>query len=135
MKNLPAVSPSCINWDKEDDVTWLYGPKFEEDGFGISCDASVPGDAPVPDDASITSDPGCGSRNGSIFSQSSDDSLRSIASESDISLACGYSRKGLLKTESKPKSKKTVKFNYIISSREIVSGIPFDYGYMDKFYL
>ncbi|KAI5961003.1 uncharacterized protein KGF55_004270 [Candida pseudojiufengensis] len=35
-KNLKVLNPLIINWDKNSDITWLYGPKIENEYSNIS---------------------------------------------------------------------------------------------------
>lgn len=125
MKQLPEVSPSCINWNKDEDITWLYGPKFDSDNFN-------PGTDNLSSSAceSADSHAKCDSRNSSVSSLSSTSSLRTM--ESDISMDYDCPQDPRVKTASKTKPFKKVKFNYIITSREIINGMSIDYGFLDE---
>lgn len=126
MRQLPEISPSCINWNKDEDITWLYGPKFDDDEFKIG-----PGN--LSDDAcdmtftkcDITK---CDSRHSSVTSLSSTSSLRTITSDVSVD----FDRPFFEKSAPKSKPFKKVKFNYIINSREIINGMSIDYGFLDE---
>lgn len=123
MRQLPEVSPSCINWKKDEDITWLYGPKFDTDNFKI-CSANL--SLGACDSASAK----CDSRHSSVTSLSSTSSLRTM--DSDISMDFDRPQDPRNKTASKPKPFKKVKFSYIINSREIINGMSIDYGFLDE---
>ncbi|CUM47894.1 unnamed protein product [Debaryomyces fabryi] len=122
MKRLPEVSPSCINWKKDEDITWLYGPKFDTDDCICSVDLSA--------GACDSTGAKCDSRNSSVTSLSSTSSLRTM--DSDISVDFDRPLEPRNKPASKSKPFKKVKFNYIINSREIINGRSIDYGFLDE---
>ena len=133
--NLGEALPSIINWNKNQDVTWLYGPKYNrscafDDSrltkmnlLKLSCDEW----ADFSDEISLVS---------STRLMSFDD--RSLVELCDDDEEMEYTDLKLaLKSERRPfkrqdkQKKKRVTFNYIINSREFMNGHSIDYHFLD----
>lgn len=127
---LNEISPAHINWNKTQDITWLYGPKYtepsplEEDMPRLTSDNlhkmsynDVP-DMELDDVSSV----------GLASTMSFDDvSLIDTVEEEEFEL---YGLKLALRRTPSTK-KKLVKFSFIVNSREFVNGILFDYDFLD----
>lgn len=128
LHQLREVSPACINWNKTQDITWLYGPKYTEpnqgDNLRLTSDnlhkitySDVP-DMELDDVSSV----------GLASSMSFDDtSLINTVEEEEYEM---YGLKLALRRTPSSK-KKLVNFSYIVNSREFVNGILFDYDFLD----
>lgn len=136
LHQLGEISPAYINWNKTQDITWLYGPKY-----------TVPSaddiDIPAP---RLTTDNLLKMAAHDIpeaeFDEVSSVELASTMSFDDASLVESdeedndfemYGLKLALKTTTRTPRKKSklVKFSYIVNSREFVNGILFDYNFLD----
>ncbi|KAG7191832.1 uncharacterized protein KQ657_002800 [Scheffersomyces spartinae] len=138
--HLKCLHPYEINWFKEYDITWLYGPKFthpyyESDFFTSSSHPKNTNDnnytttvrpINIPKRESVSSESSVFSYLSSCSSSSSLDCYRkpNLKKESNSPFAaqCGDT----------PRKKKKVSFNYIINSREIINGISVDYDFLDE---
>ncbi|OBA21999.1 hypothetical protein METBIDRAFT_77519 [Metschnikowia bicuspidata var. bicuspidata NRRL YB-4993] len=137
--NLSEALPATINWSKSLDITWLFGPKYGVD--------SPLADVPLTSSnlSKLTRDDILECAADEVSSMSSthlmsfDDRslmelLEDIGEEYD---ECCSGLKLVLKLECRrfvrqeKNTKKRVKFNYIINSREIMNGISFDYHFLD----
>ncbi|GMM53428.1 hypothetical protein DAKH74_000440 [Maudiozyma humilis] len=107
------LDPLAINWNKETDVTVLYGPALSKN---IETAAKKTPVAPATDADSIHSDPGATLDYEDTYSSSIDSQTSSI-----------FDSPSILKTttsnteESAPTPKKSLKFNYIVARRDIDS--------------
>lgn len=128
LRQLGEISPACINWNKTQDITWLYGPKYtepkEEDTLRLtSQNLHNMADCDVPemdlDDISSLGLSSCMSFD--------DTSLIITVEEEDYEM---YGLKLALRRTPSSK-KKLVNFSYIVNSREYVNGILFDYDFLD----
>ncbi|CAH2352602.1 hypothetical protein CLIB1423_07S03290 [[Candida] railenensis] len=157
IKQLPVIPASQINWYKDQDITWLYGPKFSEhsdfelpsplidhrlttENLARTEAINIPGQcdvkSEVDDYLSSSVDSGetdfsLGSR-GSITSLDESDAEGQGQKEKSSNNINNYS--GSLRSAlkmSQGKTGKKVKFNYIVSSREYVNGMSFDYDFLD----
>lgn len=141
LHNLGEISPSEINWNKEMDITWLYGPKYTYEG---------------PFDNRLTSD-NLSKLNDCLDAQSLNEDVFSVGLapsmtfdeyplESDEDVAeydnvklkpalklRAYSRLGLEKACNH--EKKLVQFSYIVKSREFLNDLLFDYRFLDTRHL
>ncbi|CAK7900990.1 hypothetical protein CAAN1_11S00826 [[Candida] anglica] len=145
IKQLPEISPDNINWYKDQDITWLYGPKFVD---GSTFEVTHPSKPLLTKENLARSEaidivsPTISTREHQVSEYSlsssieSDYSLEDNASTSslesdshDIDHHIHGSLKPALKS-SRSKSKR-VKFNHIVNSREIVNGMSFDYDFLD----
>lgn len=123
IRNLPSVDPLLINWHKEEDITWLYGPNYSFDQ--ISNDEI--------DDDEYSSDESNLSLDDEPYSSLDDDLPSSLKILPKHTIPPKITSKKLSKLPKLPnKREKKVRFNYIISSREIINGIHFDYDFLDK---
>lgn len=142
-KLLPEISPAAINWNKYQDVTWLYGPKYT-----TSCPYETDNDAEgqrltqsnlhkwdTADD--MDSDDLASLRLTSSMTFECD-SIPSDHTDSDDEEELSYAHlKPVLKQRSHPFApassprKKLVKFSYVINSREYANGLLFDYYFLD----
>lgn len=113
LNNLPEINPKLINWYKDHDINWCYGPKYTDDDLIRKQDELDV--LSIEDEMeSLVSD--CESEVDSLglhFDQSDSDSIIDYINDEAI-----Y----------KPKR---VKFNFIINSREIINGISIDYDFLD----
>lgn len=135
---LTEISPWQINWNKNQDITWLYGPKYTcEDPFERSrltkqnlskmeCNGTSTLDV---DEVSLMTLASLMSFD-DLLSMDSDDVERDDEEEDDIAHA---QLKPVLRKHQKHDSagKKSVKFNYLVSSREFVNGLLIDYDFLD----
>lgn len=136
--HLAELPPSAINWNKDQDITWLYGPKYLAITYQRDDERPL---LVMPEDALASDAEG-------VPELEADDNS-SVISESSARL-CGadavnggyYHLKPALKETGHPfksdkylsaekKRRKSVKFNYIVNSREIVNGYKFDYDILD----
>lgn len=138
LQGLDEVSPSAINWNKSQDITWLYGPKFSGE---CQFDQVSPGltsrnlakaayeDVPDLDLDVISIELEAGSLNidDVLLVESQDDD----ADDFKLKLALKPRNIRILAGTKKTKKRKLVKFSYIVNSREFVNGILFDYNFLD----
>lgn len=125
------MSPASINWNKTQDITWLYGPKFEPYDFWPDQTPSLTTDNLQKMEANNhDSDIDDVSSMGLVSSMSFDDvSLINTDGETeDYEL---YELKLALRRSHMYGHKKLVKFSYIVNSREFINGILFDYDFLD----
>ena len=153
MHQLPVISPSCINWYKDQDVTWLYGPKFSDNrSFAVGSGPSRAegenkhsrgGVNPIDIATHKFANETLGSQGEEYLSSSpescmSDFGFGTSPSSSTIASDGGdyasgndcYSLKPAFKLMCNSSSKK-VKFNYVVNSREFVNGLSVDYLFLD----
>ncbi|CUM64767.1 uncharacterized protein PRCAT00002378001 [Priceomyces carsonii] len=141
--NLSEISPAHINWCKDQDITWLYGPKYEgSEDFEIETNKERSEVVSKREGISIPK-LSCSSGNEDIenftLSSSIDSGRSSITYEVSTSSSTGTVENFLfhsgvrsaLKKSSSMKKNKSVKFNYIINSREIINSMHFDYHFLD----
>lgn len=134
LRGLGEVSPASINWNKNQDITWLYGPKFTE-----PCFSDFPADPLTTDnlhkmnhaealDMELDEVSSVG-----LASTMSFDDASLVDSDEDPEDYEMYGLKLALKTSlpAGKRASKLVKFNYIVNSREFVNGILFDYNFLD----
>jgi hypothetical protein len=148
---LSVILPSRINWRKEEDITALYGPKFGETEIECRPVASAGIDIPRSaataaaahaareDDEYLSS---LVESSGTGFLMGSRDSLTSVESAYSFSArakrargpaAPGYHSGSLkLALRTAPRVRKSVRFNYVVNSREYVNGMSFDYDFFDR---
>lgn len=138
--SLGEVSPAHINWNKSQDVTWLYGPKYlEQNPF----DDSRSGQRLTTANLSKINDDVPDMELDDMLSLTSASSM-SFDEQNSISLAEqeafdieSYTLKSALKRRRSPfareqkSTRKLVKFNYIVNSREIIDGYRVDYDFFD----
>lgn len=143
---LDEVAPAEINWDKSHDITWLYGPKYilevePEPQASLTPHLSKL-DFSMDSDAELVSSVQLGA---SLMNFDDESLVASSVSEQDNvddddDDECHFGLKPALKrrpSEFAPVvpagsgTKKAVKFNYIVNSREFVNGILFDYDFLD----
>lgn len=153
---LKEIDPTIINWYKDYDINWCYGPKYNSNNLLQELD----------DEESITDDKLCMIEsdeleqtvddefvedvdadnvnnnnlthtisNLSTDSECDSDSVLSDNSSNSSINSTSYSNSKIdnsklnLNLNSKPKS---VKFNFVINSREIINGISIDYDFLDN---
>lgn len=123
---LDEVAPSEINWDKSHDITWLYGPKYEDEVSQEVEESLTPHlkklDFTCDSDAELVSSCQLGR---SLMNFDEVSSVESDEEEASLKLAMRRDLRG------PAGSGKKVKFNYIVSSREFVNGVVFDYDFLD----
>ncbi|RLV90248.1 hypothetical protein JA1_004695 [Spathaspora sp. JA1] len=146
-QNLPEINPFMINWDKNSDVTWLFGPKIESEEEQVEQKHIKP--------QQTNSLYSCEENNLSVSSFVSDTSVESCYSDEEIlrknstvSTSSSYydeeeekdynwNLKSILKKSSSESlletvnQKKKVSFNYIVNTREIINGMSVDYDFLD----
>lgn len=184
MRSLKELDPIAINWYKDQDITWLYGPKFTGPSkFDISAPtdrltasnlSKIPA-VHVQPPASYQSDDTMVSEKNVLFSclldsavslmsldesdsltdttvaSEEEDVLLSVSDYDDVYMsptlksalkekktaqlkpAATYPmhKKYARSNRNRRRSSKSVKFNYIINSREIINGMSFDYDFLD----
>ncbi|QRG37691.1 hypothetical protein FDK38_002070 [Candidozyma auris] len=120
---LGEVAPSEINWDKCHDITWLYGPKYIVEGeFSIK---------EATDNESVSSvQSGASSM---TFESEDEESEQEEESDEEEDEQVFELRSALRSAHahSPPRPRRSVKFNYIVNSREFVNGMSFDYDFLD----
>ncbi|CAH6719503.1 hypothetical protein CLIB1444_02S10066 [[Candida] jaroonii] len=128
LHNLDEISPTVINWYKDHDINWCYGPKFVDDDL-----------ITLPVEEEVIEEP-LQDIQQSILDISDDSDYESELSDydSEVNLHTTFSAssvesmdKSLIKNVL-PLKKKRVKFNFIINSREIINGISIDYDFLDN---
>lgn len=144
-KNLSEILPATINWNKYQDVTWLYGPKYTN-----VCPYEAPSHKNSIEltqsnlqkwdcaDVDMDSDDSVSLRLSSLMSFASDSIPSEADDDSDDEDFSEYSHiKPVLKQKSNPFAptpkprRKLVKFSYVINSREYANGLLFDYYFLD----
>ncbi|GEQ69842.1 hypothetical protein JCM33374_g3517 [Metschnikowia sp. JCM 33374] len=145
---LGECSPLLINWNKTQDVTWLYGPKysrkcpFEAEDVQLThanlSRLAHPSHVPEWED-DVSSVSSSSTRSMSFDDGSSVESVDLVEEYQDneeddenyvdLKSALKSHRHPFLKE--KPSRKKSVKFNYIVNSREFMNGLSFDYHFLD----
>lgn len=151
--NLAEVNPLTINWDKNSDITWLFGPEIE-----LSEEKTTNELQQQQQEQSQSIDLYDNSDNISISSFESFSSLDSddfpsssrrrsttstnssvVLDEEDEDIIMKDSHHDLTKPILKKKTsihnknkKKKVSFNYIVNTREIINGMSVDYDFLDK---
>lgn len=129
---LDEVDPAEINWDKSHDITWLYGPKYTIEETTPSVELPS-----TPDLAKCTESYGDSDIElvSSVLLEASlmtFDDVSLVASESDDEEEECWLKPALKKRSGlSAGSGKKVKFNYIVSSREFVNGMAFDYDFLE----
>lgn len=118
LHHLSEINPFEINWDKQLDITWLYGPEMP--------------DTTTEQQTSVQ--------------QTSVPRILSYLSLPELELDCGLVlllallwasadddgwRKLLLKRPDAPQQRKRVLFDYKVTQREIINGYTFDYQVLD----
>lgn len=134
--NLPEISPAHINWNKSQDVTWLYGPKYTNvDPFSAA--ASTPASQPLSTRSSSNCCSPCDYDLDAVLVLSETPLLASsmsFDSVSDLS-SDDYETgpKSVLKTtRSLQKQTKRVLFSCVVNLREYCQGFLFDYDFLDS---
>ncbi|EGW31436.1 uncharacterized protein SPAPADRAFT_61999 [Spathaspora passalidarum NRRL Y-27907] len=144
-QKLPEINPFMINWDKNSDVTWLFGPKIESDDEEkqehgqeqnitlYSCEDNMS----VSSFMSDTSVESCYSDE-EILRKNSTVSTSSSYYDEEEDKDYNWNLKPILKKTSSESlldnnvnQKKKVSFNYIVNTREIINGISVDYDFLD----
>jgi hypothetical protein len=158
---LKEINPFVINWDKNSDITWLFGPKFDQEPETPVQSNTEQQQQQQPDDI-LEDEPFMSGSYTDVSTYSSDDDVFDCSSDTSSvsSLDSGYFADYCPSTVIKPKIKRTipttsyddfyqlksilkssdgskkrskkVMFNYKINSREIISGMSFDYDYLDE---
>ncbi|KAK6462293.1 hypothetical protein DFJ63DRAFT_152684 [Scheffersomyces coipomensis] len=150
-KNLFQVDefkPYLINWDKNSDITWLFGPKvvIPEEQEEEQPQEETTSTIAYPTFNFEESEEVC-----SLLSDDEDEEEED--SQSEVSSVLSFERKNSLSSASSyfeeeddedyeynlkssikktcSKSTKKVSFNYIVNTREIINGISFDYDFLD----
>ncbi|CAK9439130.1 uncharacterized protein LODBEIA_P33540 [Lodderomyces beijingensis] len=179
--DLPELNPLTINWDKNSDITWLFGPRVEypcesgapastsdactspsssspppqqqlgtsvqepelelglelelEDRMSVSSyDSDSELDQDQDQDFIHTSSPAAAARKDSTCSTSSTSSSYYDANEE---APTNQKLKSILRTSTndkrhEPRTKRSVTFNYIVNTREIIDNISLDYNFLDQ---
>ncbi|RCK58235.1 Resistance to glucose repression protein 1 [Candida viswanathii] len=151
--NLAEVNPLTINWDKNSDITWLFGPEIElpeeEPSTSTTTQQAQPQEQPIDlydnsDNISISSFDSFSSLDSDDFPSSSrrrstTSTNSSVLLDEDEDIIMKGSHHDLTKSILKKKSslnnktkKKKVSFNYIVNTREIINGMSVDYDFLDK---
>lgn len=109
------LDPLAINWNKETDVTVLYGPALSKDIETASKKCVAPAASCADDAESVHSDSNVNYDYEDTYSSSIDSQTSSI-----------FDSPSILKTtsntdEAAPSKKKSLKFNYIVARRDIDS--------------
>lgn len=119
LRNLAELPPCEINWNKDKDITWLYGPRYHaECPFDQTAPQAVPKKYEYEEHSETLL---VNLRAGSMIF----DELLLEEEEDEYSPIPSAIRRG-------GKRKKTrVRFSYIVSLREFVNGILFDYDFLD----
>lgn len=142
--NLKETSPVTINWYKNQDITWLYGPKYNDaNGFDIGVTQLTYSNVSKLDDTSDVESMSCLIESG-ISSLSLDD-MSDVSSDDDDDDVASHRKSSLKKARPSMalkslapihrrhiKKQKAVSFNYIINTREIINGMSFDYNCLDE---
>jgi len=152
--NLKDFKPYLINWDKNSDITWLFGPKVvipqeityqqvqeeeiqsqvfdfeqvDDDDEDEVCSLLSDDDDDDESEVSSISTNLSFERKNSISSSNS--SYFDVDQDQNDQSYFEYSLKSSLK-QSSINIKKNVSFNYIVNTREIINGISFDYDFLD----
>lgn len=151
LNNLSHTSPHKINWLKDNDINWLYGPKYDSvDEYKIPkpktasqlCETSSlskpqtksrPVDIPTPTTSTNSS------TSNLMLALNYSDSESEVSNDNDsiFSIPNSYDhqpsnviRDSTRQTNSVPK--KSVRFNCIVHSREIINGFNIDYDFLDE---
>lgn len=139
LRHLSELSPADINWNKSQDITWLFGPKYTcESPFEDTANrlttanlskftASDVPDLEVDETSSITLGSSMSFDDASLSSEEGPD-------ETDLRFlkpALKNNQPDFTKGSHTKKRRKLVKFSYIVNSREFVNGILFDYDFLD----
>lgn len=144
LHNLGEISPCEINWNKEVDITWLYGPKYTyESPFDNRLTAN---NLFKLDDCLDTQS----LENEDVFSvglapsMSFDESALECSEEDSTEIAHNKLKPALkdhaffrlgLEEKTTERKKKLVQFSYVIKSREFLNDLLFDYRFLDTRYL
>lgn len=125
IRGLGVIPPSEINWYKDQDITWLYGPKFtNESRFDIDKPPQLTEqNLRDNDEQACDSDDDVSSRTSAL-------SLTNLSWSLSYSDLYDYELKSALKTIPSTK-RKSVKFCDIVNSREFFNGRPFDYDFLN----
>ncbi|KAL6452888.1 REG1 Resistance to glucose repression protein 1 [Candida maltosa Xu316] len=148
-QQLNEVNPLVINWDKNSDITWLFGPQIEQPHINTQTEEQE--QQLVVDDEydniSISSYDSFSSLDSEDFPSStrrrSTTSTNSSLLDSDINMSSDESddgehrRRSILRKKTTNNhtikhKKKRVSFNYIVNTREIINGMSVDYDFLDK---
>lgn len=135
MRNLPELLPAAINWNKSQDITWLYGPKYTvanpfEDTDRLTTanlskmDANDIPDLEADEVSSMTLRLSMLFEDASLISDDDTDDYRHLKPALKLYAPHFAPAAGT-------KRRKLVKFSYIVNSREFVNGILFDYDFLD----
>lgn len=146
--NLKEIDPTIINWYKDYDINWCYGPMYNSDNLlsedkntdSINQDSLFPmesneGDEFIEDVEDMqgeTNDLSYTISNSSSDSLSDSESVISNNSSNSSINSGSFTNKvdnRYLRPTAKPKS---VKFNFVVNSREIINGISIDYDFLDN---
>lgn len=143
LHNLGEISPAEINWNKEMDITWLYGPKYTYE-YPIDNRLTTDNLAKYDDCQDMQS-----MENEDVFSvglapSMSFDEYALECSDEDIAEFDNAKLKSALKVHAYPRQglqkrpkheKKLVQFSYIVKSREFLNDLLFDYRFLDTRHL
>lgn len=140
LNNLGEISPSQINWNKDMDITWLYGPKFtNEDPFDTRLTSDTLSKFNSQNASGLENDDL--SSVGLVSSLSFYESSSLASSEEDCSdfdhlrlkpvlkVSNDYSK--LTNDKKARKTRKLVQFSSIVNSREYLNELLFDYNFLD----
>lgn len=106
LHHLDEINPFQINWDKQSDVTYLYGPEIPSQDHHVVAAEDVP--------------------------ELDEDCALSVALLTCSWLLDDEYHKLLLKRADCPQpSRKRVLFDYKVTLREIINGYTFDYQFLD----
>lgn len=158
-QHLPEVNPFVINWDKNSDITWLFGPKIipqqqeeqQQEEASVATAAGSLYSCTEDDNLSVSSLVSDSSINSTFNDE--DEFSSSFRKNSTISSSSSYydededddynwNLKSILKKDHKEDDeylcidvkhhqRKKVSFNYIVNTREIINGISVDYDFLD----
>ncbi|KAK6868197.1 Resistance to glucose repression protein 1 [Candida tropicalis] len=150
--NLTEVNPLTINWDKNSDITWLFGPEIElpeekttqqeqqssidfydnSDNISISSFESF-SSIDSEDFPSSSRRRSTTSTNSSVVLDEDEDIIMKSGSHHDLTKSILKKKTSIHNNNVNNKNKKKkVSFNYIVNTREIINGMSVDYDFLDK---
>lgn len=135
LNNLKEISPRHINWYKDHDINWCYGPNYNDDDLIVPFTETHPANfAPSnqKDIYSINDESVDLFLDSELESELEVDLLKLIDDNSSTGSITSDSNNSSLNFHYKLYKKKKVKFNFIINSREIINGVSIDYDFLDN---
>lgn len=134
LHGLGEVTPASIDWNKNQDITWLYGPKYTVPfPLDLPTNRFTAGNLSKMDYEEVPEMELDDISSVGLASTMSFDDASLVNTEEDGEDLEMYGLKLALKHSMPDKTKKNklVKFSYIVNSREFVNGILFDYSFLD----